>query len=231
MNFHEIRPRVWQIEEHYRIYCTLVQGETMAILWDTGLGGTPLRGFVEQSVCTPYRVLNSHGHRDHTGGDRAFPEAYLNRADWPDDPASLAPCVLRDLAPGSAFDLGGLHARVIPLTGHTRGSVGLLLEEERLLLAGDALNPMLFLGDPNAAPLPVLRRTMTQTLALPFDTFLASHQPNELPKRQVEAHLAHLEHLSVDSSAVRTLYGVPVVQSTWRGDGLRSVFYLPADPA
>ena len=111
------------------------------------------------------------------------------------------------------------------------GSVGLLLEEERLLLAGDALNPMLFLGDPNAAPLPVLHRTMTQTLALPFDTYLAGHQPNELSKGQVEAHLAHLEHLSVDSHTVRTLCGVPVVQSTWRGDGLRSVFYLPADPA
>ncbi len=231
MNHYEIRPRVWQIEEHYRVYCTLVQGETMAILWDTGQGGTPLRSFVEQSVRTPYRVLNSHGHRDHTGGNGAFPKAYLSRADWPDDPAAFAPCVLRDLVPEAAFDLGGLHVRVVPLPGHTMGSMGLLLEEERMLLAGDALSPMLFLGDPRAAPLPVLRRMMTQTLALPFDTFLAGHQPNELPKQQIEAHLAHLEHLSVDSRAVRTLYGVQVVQSTWRAGGLRSVFYLPADPA
>ncbi len=229
MNFHEIRPRVWQIEEHYRVYCTLVQGETMALLWDTGLGGTSLRDFVEQSVRAPYLVLHSHGHRDHTGGDRAFPQACLNRADWPENPASFAPCVLRDLAPGTDFDLGGLHARAVPLPGHTMGSMGLLLEEERLLLAGDALSPVLFLGDPRAAPLPVLRQTLTQALGLPFDTFLASHQPGELPKRQIEVHLAHLEHLSLDASAVRMLYGVRVVQSTWRADGLRSVFYLPAN--
>ncbi len=201
----------------------------MALLWDTGLGGTPLRGFVEQSVRTPYLVLNSHGHRDHIGGDRAFPEAYLHCADWPDDPSSFAPCVLRELAPEAVFDLGGLHARVVPLQGHTMGSMGLLLEEERLLLAGDALSRILFLGDPHAAPLSVLRQTMTQTLALPFDTFLAGHQPNELPKRQIETHLAHLGHLAVDSRTVKTLYGIRVVQSVWRDGGLHSVFYLPAD--
>jgi glyoxylase-like metal-dependent hydrolase (beta-lactamase superfamily II) len=47
----------------------LVVGETGALLLDTGLGMAPLRPLVEQLTPLPVRVLNSHTHYDHVGGN------------------------------------------------------------------------------------------------------------------------------------------------------------------
>jgi len=49
------------------------------------------------------------------------------------------------LADNQEFNLGDLHVRVIPMPGHTQGSIGLLIEEERLLLSGDAAISMIWL--------------------------------------------------------------------------------------
>ena len=65
MNRTEVLPGVWHLEEDYRVYCTLVQGKTLALLWDTGQGRTDLAAYVAQQVPTPCLVLNSHGHSDH----------------------------------------------------------------------------------------------------------------------------------------------------------------------
>ena len=46
MNDKQILPHVHHIEEDYRDYCTLVQGKTLAILWDTGQGKRDLRAFL-----------------------------------------------------------------------------------------------------------------------------------------------------------------------------------------
>ena len=83
MNRTEVLPGVWHLEEDYRVYCTLVQGKTLALLWDTGQGRTDLAASVAQQVSTPCLVLNSHGHSDHIGGNFRFPQVYAHRADWP----------------------------------------------------------------------------------------------------------------------------------------------------
>lgn len=149
MNGREIEPGIWHWEEDYRVYCTLVQGERLAILWDTGQGKQDLSAWVAAQVSTPCIVCNSHGHSDHIGGNFRFPLVYAHPADWP-LLAAQARLTGRDwsarpLEPGQRFDLGGREAQVVSLAGHTRGSVGLLLERERLLLAGDALNPTLLM--------------------------------------------------------------------------------------
>lgn len=43
------------------------------------------------------------------------------------------------------FDLGQLECFVIPLPGHTKGSIGILIPDLRLLLSGDALTPIMCL--------------------------------------------------------------------------------------
>ncbi|MFQ9860281.1 MAG: MBL fold metallo-hydrolase [Evtepia gabavorous] len=67
MNGREIEPGIWHWEEDYRVYCTLVQGERLAILWDTGRK-QDLSAWVAAQVSTPCIVCNSHGHSDHIGG-------------------------------------------------------------------------------------------------------------------------------------------------------------------
>ena len=74
---------MWHLEEDYRVYCTLVQGKDLAILWDTGQGKQDLAAYLAERVRTPYLVCNSHGHADHIGGNFRFSGVYAHPADWP----------------------------------------------------------------------------------------------------------------------------------------------------
>lgn len=186
MNRTEVLPGVWHLEEDYRVYCTLVQGKTLALLWDTGQGRTDLAAYVAQQVPTPCLVLNSHGHSDHIGGNFRFPQVYAHRADWP-LLAAYARLTGREtpvcpLEPGQCFALGGRRAEVISLAGHTKGSVGLLLAGEGLLLAGDGLNQTLLLLGAEAAPLSQLRQTLEAVLRLPFAHYLSAMPPTPCPR-------------------------------------------------
>lgn len=230
MNGREICPGVWHFEEDYRVYCTLLQGKDLAILWDTGQGRRDLAAYVSRRVATPCLVLNSHGHSDHTGGNFRFPLVYAPRPDWPmlqgQSRMTGQSCGLAPLEAGETFDLGGMRARVVSLAGHTRGSVGLLLERERLLLAGDGLNPTLLLLGREAASLGQLRRTLEAAEKLPFDRYLSSHSPGPLGKKQLGLHLRHLDCLSPDPPARPGQYGPRVCRSEYKEAGGRSVIFF-----
>ena len=233
MNYKEITSRVWHLEEDYRDYCTLVRGDKLAILWDTGQGKKDLRTFLEETLDTPYLVLNSHGHDDHIGGNHRFGIVYAHRADWYmlDAHASLTtgrpPAYgVEELNPGMVFDLGGLHGRVVSLAGHTRGSVGLLLEEEGLLLAGDGLNPTLLMLGRESAPVSVLKETLRTVWDLPFDKYLASHSPTPQDKKMVQAHLHHLDCLRTEPPSHPGPYGPRICRSAYKEGRLRSVIHI-----
>ena len=233
MNYKTITPRVWHLEEDYRDYCTLVRGDRLAILWDTGQGKRDLRAFLEKTLDTPYIVLNSHGHDDHIGGNHQFEIVYANRADWYMLASHARMTTGEDLAyhvedlnPGMVYDLGGLHARVVSLAGHTRGSVGLLLEEEGLLLAGDALNPTLLMLGRESAPVSVLKETLTEVQDLPFDKFLASHYPTLQDKRIAQVHLRHLDCLRTEAPSHPGPYGPRICRSIHKEGSIRSVIHM-----
>ncbi len=233
MNYKAITPRVWHLEEDYRDYCTLVRGDKLAILWDTGQGKKDLRAFLEETLDTPYLVLNSHGHDDHIGGNHRFETVYANREDWymlasyarvtTGEPPAYD---VEELNPGMVFDLGGLHARVISLAGHTRGSVGLLLEEEGILLAGDALNPTLLMLGRESAPVSVLKETLAVVQGLPFDKLLASHYPTLQDKKIVRAHLNHLDCLRTEAPSHPGPYGPRICRSIHKESSVRSVIHI-----
>ncbi len=50
----------------------LIVGSERALLFDTGLGMVPIRPVVEELTKLPIRVLNSHTHYDHVGGNAEF---------------------------------------------------------------------------------------------------------------------------------------------------------------
>jgi len=159
------------------VYCTLVQGKTLALLWDTGQGRTDLAAYVAQQVPTPCLVLNSHGHSDHIGGNFRFPQVYAHRGDWP-LLAAYARLTGREtpvcpLEPGQSFALGGRRAEVISLAGHTKGSVGLLLAGEGLLLAGDGRRP---------PPCPSCARRWRRSCASPLPITCPAMPPTPCPR-------------------------------------------------
>lgn len=227
MNERQILPGVWHLEEDYRVYCTLVLGTERAILWDTGQGKQDLASYVTRRTSLPCLVCCSHGHSDHIGGAFRFPLIYAHPADWPLLEAQSRmtghPWSARPLEPGQRFALGGRTAQVVSLAGHTRGSVGLLLEGEDFLLAGDALNPTLLMLGPEAASFSQLRRTLEAVADLPFTHYLSSHAPAPLPKHQAAFHLSHLDCLRTEPPSHPGPYGPRVGRSIYKAAHGRSV--------
>ena len=184
-------------------FCTLLVGETGAILYDTMMGLEDLKGYVAGLTGFAPMVINSHCHFDHVGGNYQFDRVYMGERDCPlldvglrhipilEETQGVSLAYMRDsfagkervaaMAPGTVIDLGGLTAEVLALPGHTPGSLGLLCRERRLLLAGDAISPQECLFFPESS-LEDYAHTLDSLRDKPFDVFLLSHFDFLFPK-------------------------------------------------
>lgn len=163
-----INEHVIRIVNPSAVYSYLVIGEKRAVLIDTGCGLGNLKEYVDHLTDKPYTVLLTHGHVDHAGGASLFPEVYLNEADWKlaaehtqlavrvgylsshvkAEEADLAAPKEEGYLPlddKDRFDLGGLHVAACAFPGHTPGSMAFLIEEDGIMLLGDACNSCTFL--------------------------------------------------------------------------------------
>lgn len=52
---------------------------------------------------------------------------------------------------GDCFDLGGVHAEIFELPGHTQGSIVVLIPEDGVLITGDAANTMTWMFLPESS--------------------------------------------------------------------------------
>lgn len=74
---YEVGAGVWAIYEPFQwqeVISYLIVGDESAVLFDTGNGIGDIRFVVEQLTDKPVRVLNSHSHFDHIGGNYQFDE-------------------------------------------------------------------------------------------------------------------------------------------------------------
>ena len=179
--YREIAPKVYMINEFNVADCYLLVGTERALLIDMGVGLGNLRAFVQRLTGgLPLDVVATHGHVDHIGGRGQFPRVSVQKEDVgiigrvtvPYRKAFFA--LQRQAAPygvkakdirpgeyhseplpmheGQVFRLGGKTVSVTHVPGHTRGSVCLLAEEDRLLFTGDNGNPVLFQIAPRWKP-------------------------------------------------------------------------------
>ncbi len=172
--------------------CYLVTGEKRALLIDTLNGRENLKEIIREITNLPVLVVNTHGHCDHIYGNVFFEETYLHPADWdlhnlhfsfPDAQESfknfgLKPCRLLPLKEDDVFDLGGITLEVIPVPGHTQGSVALLCRKHRMLFTGDAINGHLWMQLNESTPLNVLEQSLHRLLSdyrSAFDFILTGH--------------------------------------------------------
>ncbi len=208
---------VYHIRDALGAHMTLLVGRERALLFDTGYGLGDLRAEVRTITPLPLTVVCSHAHYDHLLGARWFPEVWLSAGELPACRAGACPAhrgrVLRRAqsaglnltetekraylrAAGTEyrplavreFDLGGLRARVWPMPGHTRGSVGLWVEEPRLLLAGDNLNPVVWMFFGDCTSLAQYSATVRDLLYLPFAYALCPHADRPLARAAVEEY-------------------------------------------
>jgi hydroxyacylglutathione hydrolase len=137
----------------------LIFGDKQALLEDTGAGQVQTAPFVmgllekwaKKTNHAPVQLIvtHSHGHGDHTAGDKQFqamPEVQFipptaagiqkeaGIANWPTDPGTI--------------DLGGRVIDVIAIPGHQDASIALYDRKTGILLTGDSLYPgRLYISD------------------------------------------------------------------------------------
>ena len=218
---HPIAPGVTHIEEAPMGVCfTLLEGRDRALLVDTGYGledtAAHVRALLPQGK--PLQVVLTHAHHDHALGALHFPSVWLLPAEeenlrvysnekWrrhvlagarshgltPEEAAFLAAPLPARSAPPASVDLGGLTAELIPLPGHTPGSLVVWVPELALLLTGDDWNPCTWLFFPEALPVEQYRENIRQLPALPFRQVLCSHRTGAYPR---EALVSFIEGLT-----------------------------------
>lgn len=255
MHIHKIRENILHIEETSGTYCTLIIGSDKALLVDTGYGIGPLRKTVERLISTPYEVINTHAHPDHIVGNDQFEVVLISEEDMPYAAEFSTVKVLEDtydnmlpkditsklerkqfvrhrimnlqpIQDQHVFDLGNLHCRVIMTPGHSKGSLGVLVEEERLLLSGDNLNQYLWLFFENSTDIKTYKDTLEKMLQLPFDAFLGSHTTNEFGKDKIHGYLRNLNSLRHEQSVKVELLGGEVYQARFNDpEGFHCFFY------
>ncbi|MCU0488437.1 MAG: MBL fold metallo-hydrolase [Anaerolineales bacterium] len=166
----------FQSEVYAQVTAGTIVGPNWAVVIDTlALPEETLeiRDFIEQELSVPVRyVINTHSHADHAWGNCFFPGATvightLCRSNLEHSRPTLeevrkqnpAYRNVRLVLPQVTFDEGYLNLRVgkktltlMPLPGHSADNIAVLVEEDRVLFAGDAAMslPYIVNGDVDA---------------------------------------------------------------------------------
>ena len=171
----QIAPQTYRIDEGQLANCYLLLGDARALLIDTGNGMGRIRDAVSLLTKLPVDVVLTHRHCDHAGGAGFFDRCFVHPGDLAPvygmaSSAIAARMLAARIAAGSdfpkrphapryapiqeghAFVLGYRRVWVLHTPGHSRGSVVLLDERERLMFTGDNVAPTLWLWLPGAVP-------------------------------------------------------------------------------
>lgn len=196
-----------------------------------------IRDFIEQRLNTTVRfVVNTHHHADHCGGNYLFPEAQIishetcrNLMEMKGRKAlETAKQENKDLAdvqivpPNLTFREGSLYflvgkrtIRIFPLPGHTPDGIGVLLEEERILFAGDAMMPLPFFRD---GDMDTLIGTLQMINGMGLENIVQGHGDVILRgeiEEMVASHLVYLERIRREA--------MNAVRWNWSVDDLRQI--------
>jgi cyclase len=162
----------FQSEVYAQVTAGVVIGPNWAVVIDTlALPEETLiiRDFVEQDLNVPVRyVINTHSHADHAWGNCFFPgtmvvahplcREYLDtKGRVALDEARRNNVSMRNVKivlPQITFDQGEINLRVgkktltlMPLPGSSSDNIGVLVEEDRVLFAGDVAMPLPYIVD------------------------------------------------------------------------------------
>ena len=238
----KLNSRVTRITCPGNVYTFLVEGDHSAALIDTGFGVGSLKQYVDTLTKLPYIVILTHGHLDHAGGAGEFEQVYLNRKDLQlaAEHTSLeirASAVCKEeygidrtelvlpkstegylpLEDGQSFDLGGVTVTMLALSGHTQGSMCMLVNELRTVLLGDACNSFGFLQLPESSSIAEYHDNLIafQKNADKFDHVWYSHPHNFGGKEIIEDTITLCEEIL---SGKRV--GVPENEGNWTEETL-----------
>lgn len=170
----------FQSEVYAQVTAGVIAGPAWAVLIDTLAlpeESLAIRDFVEREVGVQVRyIINTHYHADHTWGNCFFPGAtiiahalcrqLLEERGMPSlESARKQNPIFKQvkiILPHFTFNQGVLTLRVgkknltiLPTPGHSPDGVSVLVEEDRVLFAGDAFMPLPYVVDGDAEDITV----------------------------------------------------------------------------
>ena len=125
----------------------LLLGEREAVMIDAGMSRRDIRAYVSTLTDLPVtKVINTHSHFDHTGGNGFFDTVYItesaSRSAKNTIGAGDAADFLLDydftfIQEGDIVDIGDRPLKIIELDCHSQGNIAVLDINNRLLFTGD----------------------------------------------------------------------------------------------
>ena len=125
----------------------LLLGGDEAIMIDAGMSRRNIREYVQSLTELPVtKVINTHSHFDHTGGNGFFDTVYITEyasrsakndigaANGADFPLDYGFTFIKD---GDIIDIGGRPLKIMELDCHSQGNIAILDIKNRLLFTGD----------------------------------------------------------------------------------------------
>ena len=215
----------FQSDVYAQVNAGAVVGPSWAVVIDTlALPEETLeiRRFIEQELQIPIRyVINTHFHADHTWGNYLFPNATILASTMCRElldtrgRASLEKArkqgttfrQCRIILPHITFAEGSLSLRVgkktlrmIFLPGHSPDNLGVIVEEDRVLFAGDVFMPIPHIVDGNADDMVL---SLKQIGIMGFENVVQGHGDTVL-RGEVEGSVKdNLAYLAAIRRAVR----------------------------
>lgn len=188
----------------------LVAGTKDAVLIDTCTGQEGLKAVVDGLIGDKrLLVALTHGHGDHSGGIRYFPEVLVHPADVGMLPKD-ATAVRRDLKDGDVLDLGGRKLEVVAIPGHTPGSVVFLDRVGRYAMTGDGIGSTMVWMQISALPLTTYLQSVKKLEALKdgIDELYVGHHEQEKVKltRQYITDMRTVTEKVLDGTAETSPY-------------------------
>lgn len=191
-NVTQFNENTWIIEEGF-VRFFLLTGSKEALLIDSGMQVGKAKETAESITGLPLKIINSHGDRDHIGGNFQFNEIYMHAAEKEYYLAGGGKGNVIAVADGDEIDLGDRALEIIHIPGHTPGSIAILDKKAKLLFGGDTVqqNSEIFMFGPGR-DLPAYIGSLEKLLKMKdeFDTVLACHGDLPLGSDVVEKLLA-----------------------------------------
>ncbi len=128
----------WRFEDD-GVRFFLLCGKEKAALVDTGMNTVNAREMAEELTDLPLILINTHADRDHISGNGAFDEIYMSPAEEDNYRENAGTGTIIPVKDGDVIDLGDRPLRIIDNPGHTPGSIAILDEKYRVLIAGDSV--------------------------------------------------------------------------------------------
>ena len=215
----------FQSETYAQVTAGAVIGQNWAVVIDTLAlpeEALAMRAFIEQELGVPIRyVINTHSHADHAWGNAYFPEATViahslcrklleERGKPALEEARRQNLQFRNskiILPHITFEDGDLSLRVgkknlslFHLPGHSNDNIGVLVEEDRVLFAGDACMPLPYIVDGNIDD---LTASLKKVAKLGLENIIQGHGDIIL-RGEIDGYIReNLAYLSAIRKAVR----------------------------